>query len=703
VPTQIAPREDHALPPAGEEAGTAPGDRRFRPDVEGLRALAIAAVVLYHAGVPHLTGGYVGVDVFFVISGFVITGLLLRERGEENGTSILNFYARRIRRILPAATVVILVVVVATFLLLGTAAGVSTANDGRWAAVFLSNFHFAAVGTDYLTAQLPPSPLQNFWSLSVEEQFYLVYPTLFLVIASVRGPLSVRTRLAIALTAIIIASYWLSITQTAAHPTTAYFSPFCRAWELALGALIAVGTTTFTRLPRRTAALMTWVGLGCIVIGVVTFGAHTPYPGSLVAVPVVGAAAVIAGGTALPPRGAESLLGVRPLGWLGRRSYSLYLWHWPILVIAADHAVKQSLPVPENLALVGVAVGLSMLSYRIVENPIRHLKAPPRKTVVVGAVLIVATVVVLSATISTESVGAGSAPVDAAPSVRAEHHLVMAASRITTVPWNVQPSLSATQLSDWGGSYIPGRCGVPMPASSEKICQLGDPKGKDLIVAYGDSHAAMWVPALIWIAKTSHWRLVVLSKSFCPAEPVTIANPAALGAPNTPDVVCNRWHSWAIHWINRHRPQVLVISQMTIYQSPVPGGTAATWFSNAQWRAGLVDLYASLTDKQTRNVILGDIPVPGAPGPQCLAQHRSDVQACSSPAVRAIPKTNAVEALTARSLGVDYIDTVPWLCSATCTAMISKYIMYYDQVHIGATGARFLRVVLGEALHLGRS
>ncbi len=178
--------------PSGEEAGSAPDDRRFRPDVEGLRAVAVVLVVLYHANLPGLTGGYVGVDVFFVISGFVITGLLLRERSGAGRTSIVDFYARRVRRILPAATLVILVTVIASYVFLGYVDGNNVADDGRWAAIFLANYHFLEVGTNYLQSLRPPSPLQHFWSLSVEEQFYVVFPTLFLVVAGLRSKSSTR-------------------------------------------------------------------------------------------------------------------------------------------------------------------------------------------------------------------------------------------------------------------------------------------------------------------------------------------------------------------------------------------------------------------------------------------------------------------------------------------------------------------------------
>ncbi len=187
--------------------------------------MAVLLVVFYHAGFSGLRGGYVGVDVFFVISGFVITGVLLRERESSSRTSLLRFYARRCRRIIPAATLVIVVTVIATYAALGVVTGDQTAIDARWTAVFLANIHFASVGTNYLTAQQPPSPLLNFWSLAVEEQFYLVYPALFLLIAGVRTRWTLQARLAVGLVAVIAASFTISVLQTASSPTVAYFSP----------------------------------------------------------------------------------------------------------------------------------------------------------------------------------------------------------------------------------------------------------------------------------------------------------------------------------------------------------------------------------------------------------------------------------------------------------------------------------------------
>jgi peptidoglycan/LPS O-acetylase OafA/YrhL len=337
----------------------------------------------------------------------------------------------------------------ASYLALGYVSGNTMADDGRWAAVFLSNFHFEAVGTNYFTAKLPPSPLQNFWSLSVEEQFYVVYPTLFLVVARLKGRLSLQAKMAIVLVVVIVASYWLSVVQTASQPTAAYLSPFTRAWELALGALVAVATPWLKRIPAPGAALLTWAGLAAIAVAAFTFTAETPYPGSLVAIPVLGAALVIAGGVAAPRLGAEQLLKLRAFQWFGKRSYSLYLWHWPILIIAAEQAGKTSLSLRDNLALILLAIVVSMGSYRLVENPIRHWKLPSRTTVVAGITTVVATLAILSLVIGLESTSGVATGVPAAPNLAAVLHEVAAAKSITKVPSSIDPRL-AQASSDWG-------------------------------------------------------------------------------------------------------------------------------------------------------------------------------------------------------------------------------------------------------------
>jgi peptidoglycan/LPS O-acetylase OafA/YrhL len=459
----------------GDEAGTPPSDRPFRPDVEGLRAVAVLLVVLFHADIPEITGGFVGVDVFFVISGFVITGLLLRERAKSGRTSILHFYARRMRRILPAATLVILATAAVGYWKLGVVAGISIAVDGRWAAVFLANLHFEALGTNYFSAALPPSPLQNYWTLSVEEQFYVVYPTMFLLVAWAKVRISLEAKLAVVLGAVIAISYGLSVVQTQSHPTAAYYSLGARAWELSLGALIAVGSSWLRRLPVRVATLATWAGMAAIVTSACAFTASTAYPGSLVAIPVVGAGLVIAGGVVVPRRGAEALLCLRPLQWLGRRSYGLYLWHWPVLIIVADYYGKSRLPPGVNVFLVLVAMALAAGMYKIVEEPVRHLRVPSVTTVLAGAVLVVGTVGLLTLLIDTSP---EFIPIRVVPAANTKTVLraVGAAAHITSLPNPIDPSLTAA-ANDFGGWYENLSCSADLPQAKENLCVLGDPHG----------------------------------------------------------------------------------------------------------------------------------------------------------------------------------------------------------------------------------
>lgn len=398
-PTSPEALEEQRFLPSGDEAGSAPEDRPFRPDVEGLRAIAILLVVLFHAGIPQLRGGFFGVDVFFVISGFVITGLLLRERRATERTKFIAFYARRARRILPAAILVILVSVIVTRLMVGARDAVLVGSDSRWAALFVGNFHFSSVFPNFLVKR-PSSPLENYWSLAVEEQFYLIYPALLVAVVSIPGRWSFRTRLVVGLTCVVIVSFLVSVGTSKVGQLAPYNSSLTRAWELALGALVAVSTARLERLPRAFAAAITWIGLAVIGIAAYSVSLRTALPGSVTAVPVVGAALVIAGGAASPPAwGAESVLRLLPFRWLGRWSYSWYLWHWPVLVLVAEHAHTSvtATSVSKNLVLVMIALGLAVATYFLVENPVRHSKRLARNpgiTLAGGGLLVASCVAV---------------------------------------------------------------------------------------------------------------------------------------------------------------------------------------------------------------------------------------------------------------------------------------------------------------------
>lgn len=380
---------------ANNAQGRAAVSDRFRPDIEGMRAVAVGLVVLYHGFHAPFTGGFVGVDVFFVISGFLITNLLLHEKARNERISISRFYARRVRRILPAATLVVLVTVLAAYHWLGFIAGNQIADDAKWTAVFTANIHFGLLGTDYLGSQLPPSPLQHMWSLGVEEQFYLVWPGLFLgLVLLVRGARH-RGVLAVALLGIVAASLAWSVIQTRSNATWAYFSPLTRAWELALGALVAILAAVAVRVrPSWLIELLGLCGIAGIMVSALVLNSSTYYPGWSVALPVISTALLIAVGCVNQRTLVGRALAVRPMQWIGARSYSLYLWHWPFLIIAAEY-LTHDLSAIQNTGLLLLALAATAITYRLIENPVRHARVLARRTgltLAIGAILIIVTI-----------------------------------------------------------------------------------------------------------------------------------------------------------------------------------------------------------------------------------------------------------------------------------------------------------------------
>jgi len=343
----------------------------FRPDIQAVRALAVALVVLYHANIPGVHGGFLGVDVFFVVSGFVITNVLLRERASKGTNSIPGFYARRIRRILPAATIVLIATIFATYHWLSFITGAVIANDAKYVAAFVGNFHFATVGTQYFTANQPPSTLQQYWSLAVEEQFYLVWPVLFLLLTLPWKAFSSVGRLVSILSLIIGVSLAWCIIETRHNEVWAFFSPLTRAWELALGALLAVvGPHLRGRSPRFGVAL---AAIGVVVVLLCTwfYSSATLWPGTAVIAPVVATGMIIAGGSLRGPDNFGQFAKFAPIQWIGNISYSLYLVHWPVIAIATQYAIAP-LPLHTEIELVALSVALSAVLYYAIENPIRR-------------------------------------------------------------------------------------------------------------------------------------------------------------------------------------------------------------------------------------------------------------------------------------------------------------------------------------------
>ncbi|MGH9019731.1 MAG: acyltransferase family protein [Acidimicrobiales bacterium] len=346
-------------------------DPSFRPEVQGLRAVAVALVIANHAGVPCFAGGYLGVDVFFVISGFVITGLLMRQPHVSIRRNLAEFYSRRIRRIVPAATLVLVVTVVAARWLLGANFDPALIVDSRWATFFAANFRFIQTSANYFIPGLSPSLITHYWSLGVEEQFYLCYPiALFTLtwLAPARRRVGV---LAGFLVLGVAASSWWSAHLTHVNAIAAYYSPFTRFWELALGGLIAVIPAAWPARAPRLSSVVSVVAVVALGLAVWRLSAASAYPGVLAWWPCLACAAIIVTGRASLPGAPASWLSTRPALYVGDLSYSLYLWHYAWLMLPAQLAIPLTTPADRALEVAG-AVACSVASFHLMENPLRH-------------------------------------------------------------------------------------------------------------------------------------------------------------------------------------------------------------------------------------------------------------------------------------------------------------------------------------------
>lgn len=343
----------------------------FRPDIQGLRAVAVILVILVHASVPGLEGGYVGVDIFFVISGFVITGLLLRQPSRSIRQNLGYFYARRIRRIVPAATLTLVATVIAAYLLLGVNFESQLLGDVRWAAMFAANFRLINTGSNYFVPGVAPSLVTHYWSLAVEEQFYLFYP---LVVSSFTWLLPRRYRaraLGSFLVAAIVASAWWSFHLTPINSVSAYYSPFTRFWELALGGLVAVIPAAWARRSPRVNSVVAILAVVVLGTAVWRLNANSAFPGVLAWWPCGASALLLWTGQASVKGAPASWLSWRPLRYVGDISYSLYLWHYPWLMLPLQRVHPISSPMARVVEVAGAAA-CAVLSYHFVENPIRH-------------------------------------------------------------------------------------------------------------------------------------------------------------------------------------------------------------------------------------------------------------------------------------------------------------------------------------------
>jgi len=687
-----------------------------RTDIEGLRAIAVLAVLLFHAGVPGVSGGYVGVDVFFVVSGFLITSLLVAEKTNTGTVSLRAFYARRARRILPVSALVAVATLIASWIWLEPLRLRSLSHDVLAVALFSSNFVFAHRGADYLQSALPPSPLQHYWSLAVEEQFYVVWPALVMLVCIGIGTRTLHNiRLRVGITAAIAAgaSFVACMALMNSSQPWAFFSPHTRAFELAIGALVAVIPLGVSKAAIQMNAALAWCGLAGIITTVVMFSETTTFPGPWALAPVMATAFLLRGGNATS-WSPEIVLRLSPMQWLGSRSYSAYLWHWPILIIAAA-ALDKELSVFEGLICLMISLALSEFSYRFVENPVRrnHNIAGVRALVLAlsliavvsgSAVLaqnnqpsldggVAATAPTLIAETSTTidpNVSTTTVPTEPElPNEGAPVDAIVQAMAATGLPSNITPKLQQA-LSDMPTIYN-NNCHASFSAVRPKNCVYGDATSSTVIGLYGDSHAAQWFPAFEKLAIKRNWKLISYTKRGCPPADIP-----------TYSKVLGKIYKECAPWRENVLKQMVADGVQTVFIAHFDRLLSAStrvpmW--QKEWRAALQLTVDALTAKGITPVLMEDTPYPGQDVPTCLSRHYTNVQLCN-PIISSAYRDDIHQMLQDFDAAkVHVLWTRQWFCTeAGCPTVVGNILVYRDDNHMTVTFASFIAPLLDAAI-----
>jgi peptidoglycan/LPS O-acetylase OafA/YrhL len=692
------------------------GQHDHRGDIQGLRGLAVVLVVLCQARLGIVPGGFVGVDVFFVISGFLVTGLLTDELARTGRIALVAFYSRRARRLLPAALVVLAGTLPLAYLLLPRYRWSETGWDVVASGLYVTNWRAADQGAAPLAADSGASLSQHFWALSVGVQFHLLWPLLLVGIglwSASRWGGRLRWRLMLAVGLIALPSFAWSIQFSQRDPGAAFFVTTTRAWELALGAGLALLTAELARLPRFTAAVLGWAGLAAIGLGALLLTGATPYPGYEALLPTLGAAAMIAAGSAAGRAGPGRLLGLRPVRAVGAISYPFYLWHWPLLVVAQARFGELR---PE--AIVAVLLGaatLAVLTHRHLEQPLRttrlHAWEPAHALrlgllgttgVVVAGMLFQLTVwpppprnpaTGLAGPTTSVTPTRGPVPPEGAAALGLEPRDSPAGVPVDRVD-AIVPDPAAAR-NDRPDGYD-DKCLTTLRESKVRSCVYGDRESGFTVVLAGDSHAAQWVPALQPIARANKWKLITYTKASCPL----LQTPVAQTKQAYPS--CTEWNrAVRAQLTGKNRPKLLITSSSahSLFKDgkPMTGEAGRTALIE-----GFKQTWSGLAGNDLPTVVLRGTPQPGLDVPDCVSKHRDRLTQCAAKRDTALDGIGAVQEKAASGLRrVHLINLNDAICPADrCAAVIGGMLVYRDAEHLTASYAASISPRLRSELDL---
>jgi len=607
--------------------------------IQGLRALAALLVTLFHA--KWVNGGFIGVDIFYVISGFLITGLLLREIERTGTINFKEFYARRFKRLLPTSFFVLLVTAVASWLLIPATMRSSLGRDIIAASLYVSNYLFAWWQADYQNLDATPSPVIHYWSLAVEEQFYLIWPLLILFFFIAATKFKKKILLTLPVATVTALSFVFSIYQTETSPIWAFYSLPTRAWELGLGALLVLLP------PIKTKKLVGLLGFIFIIVSAFIFGETTAFPGVNAVLPVLGTVMLISTINSWPPF-LNDVANSRMFQWLGEISYPLYLWHWPLLVLPSTYFARP-LAIHERILAIIATIILADLTHRFIEEPFRKHKTEPTLVFKRSGVITLVSVLIGSAIIFSSS------------------------DKIDVS--GINGAVSLAQIKARPLVYDDG-CHANYAQTKSDKCEYADTKSDKTMVLYGDSHAAQWFPALVEIASRSGYRLISLTKSACPSVDTVRLDQGGFKMSR-----CKQWRINTIKRIQEINPDVLIMSSFQYFAQPPRFTDREQW-----WNDGQRKLLTEVKNISPHLIYITDTPHPLRDIPACLANY-------------SISKCNTTQRSEDLSIsGFNVINPNSWLCSRVCPAVKDGVVAYRDASHISVDIAIALIPRLTQAL-----
>ena len=677
-----------------------------RFDIEALRAFAVGSVLLFHGGLPLVGSGFIGVDVFFVISGYLIVGALHREYLATGSVRLAAFWGRRARRLLPATAVVVAASAVLAWLIAGQLVQREISRDLLGATFYVANLRVAYTGSDYWSADYV-SPALHFWSLGVEEQFYIATPLLIALVALLTRGRRASRRLTVALlSAVGLASAawcWWSAT---AQPIWAYYSPATRAWEFVAGGLmsvLAVGREGRSRLAVWPVRLVLW---SVLVVSALVLDPQSGWPGWPTAVPV-GATALLLwlGRSSATVEEAAEAPWRRTVAWLGGISYSAYLWHWPLLWAAATYLrlpTPEDLPAIAALPVLALSLLLADLTRFYVEDPIRFapglaksaarsltvgLAATATGALAVGGVALLPAISVLPApgiTVPTES----GSPTSTASEQQWLDELIAATvpavDRTATLD-SALPKL--TDLRDDKTQLMALHCNTYMyEQEPSKRCTLGDEAGTRSVMLFGDSHAASMFGGLDLAAKSLGIKLLTRTRDQCPVADITVLQSDA----NRPYFECNEFRQSIIDEAIATKPDLVII--VTMLPKKVldgDGNLVSPAEARKLFRAGYEKTVKALTDGGVKVLSVRDLPYWRFDVPDCLATYGAS--GCAEPVAAITPPTANDIDISNRITGAAGIDLTRAICDdAVCYPVRAGAIVVRDDVHLTETYSRKL-------------